>query len=213
MKTEVIMKREFFGDLIQQKSHSEMFSANDIMLVGNKQRAQKGLSTKILAAYFDTQESKELINQIKWEFNLQDYQVKSVTRGRNGATWIHPLVFIDIAMWLSPELKVKVLKWVMDGLMELRDNSGDSFKIMNSALQINFPGDFGAPTNFIRLANAIAKACGVYEIGADKWQLATKEQIALRDRIQSRITIYADVVDDLETCVNKAIQKELGVEG
>ena len=212
MKTEVIMKREFFGDLIQQKSHSEMFSANDIMLVANKQIIQKGLPAKVLAAYFDTIETRELINQIKWEFGLQDYQVKSVTRGRSGATWIHPLLFVDIAMWLSPELKVKVLKWVMDGLMELRDNSGDSFKVMNAALCTSFPKDFEAPTNYMRLANAIAKACGVYEIGADKWQLATLEQIALRDRIQNRIAIYADVVDDLETCVNKAIQKELGVQ-
>jgi hypothetical protein len=209
MKTEVIMKREFFGDFIQQKSHSEMFSANDIMLVGNKQRAQKGLSTKILAAYFDTQETKELINQIKWEFNLQDYQVKSVTKGRNGATWVHPLLFVDLAMWLSPELKVKVLKWVMDGLMELRDNSGDSFKSMNFALQTNFPKEFNNPRNFMSVANAIAKACGVYDIGADKWQLATKEQLLLRERIQNLITIYADVIDDLETCVNKAIQKEM----
>ena len=209
MKTEVIMKREFFGDLIQQKSHSEMFSANDIMLVGNKQRAQKGLSTKILAAYFDTQETKELINQIKWEFNLQDFQVKSVTKGRNGATWVHPLLFVDLAMWLSPELKVKVLKWVMDGLMELRDNSGDSFKRMNFELAKNFPKEFNNPRNFMSVANAIAKACGVYEIGADKWQLATKEQIDMRNRIQNLVAIYAEVIDDLESCVNKAIQKEM----
>lgn len=209
MKKEVIMKREFFGEFIQQKTHCEMFSANDIVTVGNKLRYKNGLSNKVLSAYFETQETKDLITQIKWEFNLQDTQVKNVKRGRNGETWVHPLVFIDLAMWLSPELKVKVLTWVMDGLTQLRDNSGNSFKAMNSALQVKYPTQFESPINFIRVANAIAKSCGVYETGSDKWQYATKEQLELRDRIQNLITIYCDVIDDLETCVNKAIQKEL----
>lgn len=211
MKTEVIMKREFFGDFIQQRSHSELFCATDLLRVENDKRKADGKNPKFMQSYFDTQETKELINQIKWEFNIQDNQVKSVTKGRHGGTWMHPMLFIDFAMWLSVETKVKVLKWVLDGLMELRDNSGDSFKVMNTTLRINFQREFETPTNYIRLANAIAKACGVYEIGADKWQVATKEQIEMRDRIQNLITIYADVVDDLETCVNKAIQKELGV--
>ena len=211
MKTEVIMKREFFGDFIQQCSHSELFCATDLLRVENDKRKLDGKNPKFMQSYFDTQETKELINQIKWEFNIQDNQVKSVTKGRHGGTWMHPMLFIDFAMWLSVETKVRVLKWVLDDLMELRDNSGDSFKVMNTTLRINFPKEFESPTNFIRLSNAIAKACGVYEIGADKWQLATKEQIDMRNRIQNLITIYAEVIDDLETCVNKAIQKELGV--
>jgi hypothetical protein len=210
MKTEVIMKREFFGDFIQQRSHSELFCATDLLRVENEKRKLQGKNPKFMQSYFDTQETKELINQIKWEFNIQDTQVKSVTKGRHGGTWMHPMLFVDFAMWLSVETKVRVLKWVLDGLMELRDNSGDSFKSMNSALLENYPNHANA-TNYMRAANAISKACGVYELGADKWQLATKEQIEMRDRIQSRIVTYADVVDNMEDCINRAIQKELNV--
>jgi hypothetical protein len=210
MKTEVIMKREFFGDFIQQRSHSELFCATDLLRVENEKRKLQGKNPKFMQSYFDTQETKELINQIKWEFSIQDSQVKSVTKGRHGGTWMHPMLFVDFAMWLSVETKVRVLKWVLDGLMELRDNSGDSFKYMNAALLENYPNHANA-TNYMRIANAISKACGVYELGSDKWQLATKEQIEMRDRIQGRIVTYADVVDNMEDCINRAIQKELNV--
>jgi hypothetical protein len=210
MKTEVIMKREFFGDFIQQRSHSELFCATDLLRVENEKRKLQGKNPKFMQSYFDTQETKELINQIKWEFSIQDSQVKSVTKGRHGGTWMHPMLFVDFAMWLSVETKVRVLKWVLDGLMELRDNSGDTFKSMNAALLENYPNHANA-TNYMRIANAVSKACGVYELGADKWQLATKEQIEMRDRIQNRIVTYADVVDNMEDCINRAIQKELNV--
>jgi hypothetical protein len=210
MKTEVIMKRDFFGSLIQQRSHSELFCANDIMLIGNGFRSKHGLPAKVMAAYFDLQETRELIEQIKWEFNLEPESIKTVTRGRNGGTWIHPLLFVDLAMWINPEFKVKVLKWVLDGLMESRDNSGDSFKAMNAAIKENYPNQATAEI-YIKIAGVISRACGVYEIGADRWQLATKEQIERRDRIHVRIATYADVVDNVVDCVNKAVAKELNV--
>jgi hypothetical protein len=104
MKTEVIMKREFFGDFIQQRSHSELFCATDLLRVENEKRKLQGKNPKFMQSYFDTQETKELINQIKWEFNIQDNQVKSVTKGRHGGTWMHPMLFVDFAMWLSVEI-------------------------------------------------------------------------------------------------------------
>jgi len=33
----------------------------------------------------------------------------------------------------------------------------------------------------------------------------------MRDRIQNRIVMYADVVDNVVDCVNKAVAKELNV--
>jgi hypothetical protein len=151
-------------------------------------------------------ETKELCDYLVANEGVNKSPIISSLKG----TWMHPFVFIDFAMWLSVETKVRVLKWVLDGLMELRDNSGDSFKSMNAALLENYPNHANA-TNYMRIANAISKACGVYELGADKWQLATKEQIEMRDRIQSRIVTYADVVDNVEDCINRAIQKELNV--
>lgn len=34
---------------------------------------------------------------------------------------MHPLLFIDFAMWLNPAFKVKVLKFVYDELIKFRN--------------------------------------------------------------------------------------------
>lgn len=183
------------------------FCANDLLVMGNKVRENDNLPIKQLASYFDTDETKEFINQIKWEFGLEEHQIKKVTKGRSGGTWVHPLIFVDLATWISPEFKVKIYKWVLDGLLEHRDNSGDSYKAMNKALTENY--NIQDPTFYIRLANFIAKACGVLHKGKDKWQLATEDQLKLRDNIHKRITIYSEVVDNKVDCINKAVNKEL----
>ena len=37
------------------------------------------------------------------------------TRGKyNGGTWMHPMLFIDFAMWINPSFKYDVLKFVYD---------------------------------------------------------------------------------------------------
>ncbi|MBC7407182.1 MAG: KilA-N domain-containing protein [Arcicella sp.] len=33
-------------------------------------------------------------------------------KGVNAGTWMHPILFIDFAMWINPKFKVKVLKFV-----------------------------------------------------------------------------------------------------
>lgn len=43
---------------------------------------------------------------------------------------MHPLLFIDFAMWLNPAFKVKVLKFVYDQLIQYRNDAGDTYKEM-----------------------------------------------------------------------------------
>lgn len=206
MKTEVVMKRDLLGIEIRQRSKSGMFSANDILTVGNKLRLNLGLPVKDLSQYFDNESTKEFIDAIKWEHLLDIEEIKTSTKGRNGGTWVHPLVFIDLAMWLSPELKVKIITWVMDELILNRNFSGDSYKEMNAALTEKFPDKVGVEF-YMKLANHIAIHCGVTSRSKDKWQTATAHQLKMRDDMQKLITIYCDVVDDVSDCINKAIRK------
>lgn len=206
MKTEVIMKRDLLGNEIRQRSKSGMFSANDILTVGNKLRMEAGLPLKDLSQYFDNESTKEYIDAIKWEFLLDIEEIKISTKGRNGGTWVHPMVFIDLAMWLNPELKVKIVKWVMDELIANRNFSGDSYKEMNQALTEKFP-DKVSVEFYIKLANHIANNCGITRRDKDRWQNATIYQLKMRDDMQKLITIYCDVVDDISDCINKAIRK------
>ena len=65
-----------------------------------------------------------------------------VTRGKNGGTWMTPLMFLDFAMWLNPAFKVKVLKFVQDEMIKFRNEAGDNHKEMASAIQKIVSKDF-----------------------------------------------------------------------
>lgn len=205
MKTAVIMERQLCGKVVKQNHKTRMFNANDLHAVGNQIRKQSGLKPKQAAAYFNLESTKELINQICIIENISDVEVKKATRGKAGGTWVHPILFADMAMWYSPELKVKILKWVMDGLLDVRDNSGDSYKKMASALKQSFPGEF-SPLKMAEVANTIAAECRVGN-GSERWQKAAEDQLALRDKIQDAVSLIADMCPNIGTAVSKAISK------
>lgn len=208
MKTSVVMKRDLMGMHVRQETGSGMFNANDMVLIGNAHRDNLGLSKKQLASYFDLDSTGELINAICIEENIQIDEVKRSKRGINGGTWVHPILFVDMAMWFSPQLKAKILKWVLDGLLEARNESGDSFKQMNKTLTKYFPQEMEAPLSYIKIANQVANACKV-GTDKDKWQKATESQLKLRDKIQDNVCLLADVTPNAGTCVNKAISKAM----
>ena len=110
MKTKVIMKREIMGVEIRQDSKEGLFSANDMNKVGNIHRATNGMPLKQMAHYFSQEATKDLINAICLEESLQQNEVKRVAHsGSTKGTWIHPIMFVDMVMWYSPQLKVKII--------------------------------------------------------------------------------------------------------
>lgn len=60
---------------------------------------------------------------------------------RGGGTWMHPLLFIKFAMWLNPRFEVKVLKFVRDKMLEYRDDAGEAYKALSSAVARVVPAD------------------------------------------------------------------------
>ena len=55
---------------------------------------------------------------------------------------MHPLLFIDFAMWLNPVFKVKVLKFVYDQLIKYRNEAGDAYRELGAAIHSIVPKDF-----------------------------------------------------------------------
>lgn len=47
---------------------------------------------------------------------------------------MHPLMFVDFAMWLNPVFKVKVLKFVYDQMLKYRNDAGDAYKELGTAI-------------------------------------------------------------------------------
>lgn len=126
MKTVQIMERQFKDGVIRQNHKNGWFNATDLIQVANRYRQQIGLDKKMIADYLKTNSTKEFIKEILDRENISlAFESK---KGKGGGTWVHPLILIDIAMWLSPEFKYDAMKWLEDRLIQNRDLSGDSYK-------------------------------------------------------------------------------------
>ena len=190
---------------IVQHGNRTMLCANDLHKIGNILREQKGLGQKQVGSYFGLASTQELIEEIQRSENLDLSDVKISKRGKEGGTWLHPILFIDMAMWYSPELKVRVIKWAIEKKIIKQPPANQLFDEAVSALEQNFPGQ--SPTYiFSTIDHAISSACGV-GTDEDKWQRATEQQLMLRDKIQENIVLLADVCLSVPECVNKSIEK------
>lgn len=201
MKTQVIMKRELFGNEISQQSDTGFFSANDLIKSGNKYRIDKNLSPIKLSEWFRLPKVIEFMNEL--ELNIND-KVKHSGRGRNSVTWVHPFIFIDLALYISPSLKIEVYKWLYDNLLEYRNNSGDSYKKMTGALWVNCSNKSKFSKGAIKTANLIKDACKV-----TNWQNASEYQLQLRDKIHENISLLCDVLKDNNQAIRIGIEKSL----
>lgn len=126
------MKREIGNFPVYQRTKDGYFNATELLKCWNlavdlnrakvpdlENRLKSGDRQVVL---------KELQNEFKLPFNkkeLRDYlsfvstkdfvsilsskedipldKIYIASRGKNGGTWMHPLLFVDFAMWLNPE--------------------------------------------------------------------------------------------------------------
>lgn len=124
MKTEVLMQRNLFGEIVRQNNQNGFISANDIVMAGNKYRAINGMKLFDFRAWIDSGSNKEFIQEMKNQFG----EVIITKKGREGSTWLHPYICIDLALSIDPKLKIEVYKWLFDELLKFRNDSGDSYK-------------------------------------------------------------------------------------
>lgn len=70
-------------------------------------------------------------------------RAKTLSNGKRVAAdiWMHPLLFIDFAMWINPSFKVKVLRFVYDQLLMFRNEAGETYKKMCSEIAKITPKD------------------------------------------------------------------------
>lgn len=198
MKTEVIMKREIFGQQISQKSKSEFFGATDLVNAGNQWRLANGMKGFNLSQYLNLKSTTEYVNELENRYG----KVVIKGRGRNSQTWVHPLLFIDIALAISPNLKIEVYEWLFDNLIAYRNDSGDSYKEMCAALSRRYTNKRELNTFIMNVANYIKQKVGVRD-----WQNATEDQLKTRDRIHLAIKLYCNVLKDPRKAVSMGINE------
>ena len=198
MKTEVIMKRSLFGNEISQRSQSEMFSATDLVKAGNVWRMSNKMQPFDMSAWFSNKSTKEFIEELEAKYG----KVKIAGRGRGNHTWVHPLLFIDMALAINPKLKVEVYEWLFDNLIKYRNESGDSYKRMCGNLYHHHENKRNFPLFVSSVADKVKLACRVKD-----WNKATEAQLNKRDRIHNNIALLSDVLRNNEEAVRIGILK------
>lgn len=134
MKTNQIMVRPMGCFSVEQRTKDGMFNATSLLKQWNESAGEKKEITK----FFENQNTKEFIEALMQEENLDTqnlaYVKSKASRGKNVGTWMHPILFVKFAMWLNPRFEVQVIKFVYDQMIAFRNEAGDAYKELSSAV-------------------------------------------------------------------------------
>lgn len=176
MKTEVIMVRKVLKDSLLQKSKSGLINATNLVSIANKLRDSEFNLTR----WLQTESTKEYIHELEKHFEKETILKK--VKGRSGGTYMHLYLARDLAFALHPRLKIEMNKILDDSLLSLRNETGDGYKQLSSAIMKNMdnPDKFQKP--MMRLAIKIKNKCGV-----KGWNEASESQLKFRNNIQNDV--------------------------
>lgn len=185
MKTAVIMKRFLWNREVRQDSKTGMFNVNDLLNIYNMQGKRK----KRIEPFMRRKETKELTEAILKRLNstnnnccyLESDVIKTMQWRVNWGTWMHPYMFIDFAMWLSPDFKVMCIEWIYDHLLELRNQVWDEYRELSTAIKKHL-----APVN-IEVYKDEAKMINklvFWTEQRDQRQTASSDQLKLLQTLQ-----------------------------
>jgi hypothetical protein len=185
MITNQIMKRNFMSSDISQRTKDGFFNATELLKVFNERTNQN----KRFKDFWENNNTKEFLLELSQELNGDNsahLKTHETLRGKGGATWMHPYLFVKLAMWLSPKVELQIIKWVYDNLIEFRLQAGVDYKDMCKSIQDNYLDFFKKKPNPLIFSNEIkfinSLVCGK-EIGGIRNALDEKE-LALLNNLQ-----------------------------
>jgi hypothetical protein len=208
MKTNQVMQLSFGERVLEIEHKTKMGSLTELWAIGNAIRESKGLTQLDMSNYLRSQETLELVQAVERKLGifkcvestdlknssgLLTESIKSdlirTKRGRyGGGTWTHIYILLDAAARMDADFKVKMFDILIHGkLLEWRDDSGDSFKALNVALDmtaVRKTGETAPVAAYIKLANVIRANV----LGSDKlWNEATYDELKRRDVIERQL--------------------------
>lgn len=190
MKTNQVMIRKMGDFDVSQPTKDGMFNATALLKQWN---AQDGVAQRKLDNYFASAKTTEFIDTIIEREKLNTPKMVYLkTRGNNGGTWMHPLLFIDFAMWINPSFKYDVLKFVYDQMIKYRNDSGDAYKLLSSAVGSIVPKNdmrkymqtIAKGINYIivgRHEHMVRNECGTEEIQKEYFELEKQVAMLIND--------------------------------
>lgn len=147
MKTNQIMTRPMGNFHVEQRTKDGYFNATTLMKQWNLHTQDSGyVKKKEIKEYLENKSTQDFLSALIKEENLDGgnspYVTSKARADRGGGTWMHPIMFIDFAMWLNPAFKVKVIKFVYDQMLKYRNDAGDAYKELSSAINSIVPSTF-----------------------------------------------------------------------
>lgn len=136
---------------VEQRTKDAYFNATALLKQWNEVTASK----KELKDYLSNKATKELIATINDREKLNGEKSPYLSnRGKNGGTWMHPILFVDYAMWLNSAFKYDVIKFVYDQMISYRNEAGDAYRKLGKAVGHIVSKDF-MPAAMSQIAKGI----------------------------------------------------------
>lgn len=180
------MFRHLDGAKISQRTKDSFFNATEMLQYFNNLTA----SEKRFKDFWENQNTNAFCEALKVEIlngdNSAHLEIVETSRGRGGATWMHPYLFVKFCFWLSPQFEVKVIKWVYDNLIDFRHDAGDFYKEMCKAIAETYHEWYGKnpdPLIFIKEAHLLNFLVFGSQNGKQRND-ATEFQLMLMNRLQ-----------------------------
>lgn len=196
MKTNQTLTRQMGNFSVYQRTSDAMFNATELLKQWNASSGQK----KVIAHYFENDATVEFIDTIvAKEFSdirksdvVNNHAIKNVYVkqrggiGGGGSTWMHPLLFIDFAMWINPAFKYDVLKFVYDQLIQYRIEAGDTYREMAAGI-----ASISKKQEITHNITSIAKAINIIVYGKHQREIRNKEaeEQSMRDLVKLQIKV------------------------
>lgn len=169
MKTNQIIIRPMGDFKVIQRTKDAFFNATDLLKQWNQLKGMK----KEVKDYLENYSTSELVNTIKERENFTSgnspYVKSKASRGENAGTWMHPILFIDFAMWINPSFKYDVIKFVYDEMIKFRNLAGDAYPSMCKAVSSILPDDL-----FKQKIKDLAKSLNIIVYGKHESEMRNK---------------------------------------
>lgn len=152
MKTNQEMVRYIDNFSVVQRTSDGYFDGSGLLRQWNN---IEGNPRRRMAEFIDSPKVKEFLKALaedeshRAKIDIGENQLLIKVKGKNtkeGKTpdkvWMNPLLFIKFAMWINPTFEVKVLRFVYDEMIRYRNDAGDAYKELASAIMKIVPKDF-----------------------------------------------------------------------
>lgn len=199
MKTNQILQRKMGNFDVLQRTSDGMFNATYLLKQWNAANPTEErridnfwLSTHLAELMNEIIENEPDVSSLDSrddnvslninELKKQLTKTSKANKGVNSGTWMHPILYIKFAMYLSPRFEYHVLKFVSDQLLQYRNDAGDAYKEMAEAVVSIVPKD----ENVMKSIKYVAHAVNIVVWGKHEKDIRNKqaEEGKMRDLLE-----------------------------